>query len=118
MSLTLNFADIFEAISDVIPERRCLATPSQDFTYRQVDDMSTQYAHAFAKQGVKQGDHIGYALYNKPYCIWTILGLLKLRASLSCQIAYGCCISFLHNCTLLRDNGIIFSKHETMDATI
>lgn len=78
--MTLNLADLFEAIADELPDRCCLVCGDERRTFTQLDRRSTQLAHALAATGVRPGRHVGIHMRNSPQFVEAMLACLKLRA--------------------------------------
>jgi acyl-CoA synthetase (AMP-forming)/AMP-acid ligase II len=78
--MEFNFADIYEAIADRVPERTALVTGDVRTTYAELDEMSTRLAHHLQAQGIGQGDHVGCYLLNGPEYMATFFAALKIRA--------------------------------------
>src|SRR3954467_7746706 len=81
MALTeFNFADMFEAISDVIPDRESLVCGSRRLTFGELELRANRLAHHLQSVGVGQGDHVGTQLVNGTEYVEALLACLKLRA--------------------------------------
>lgn len=78
--MTLNLADLFEAVVDVLPDRCCLVCGDERRTFGQLDRRSTQLAHALAASGVGPGQHVGIHMRNSAQFVEAMLACLKLRA--------------------------------------
>jgi acyl-CoA synthetase (AMP-forming)/AMP-acid ligase II len=77
---TFNFADVWEAVSDRIPDRVAISCGGRNLTYRDLEERSNRLAHHLAAQGVGPGDHVGVYLTNGPEYVETMLAAWKLRA--------------------------------------
>lgn len=75
-----NFADIWEAVVDRVPDREALVFRDRRFTYGQIEARANQLAHHMATQGVGPGDHVGLYLMNCPEYVDALLAAYKLRA--------------------------------------
>ena len=73
-------ADLFECVTDTVPDRTAVVSGAQQLTYRELDRRATQLAHALAARGVDAGDHVGLYLYNVPAHVEAMLACFKLRA--------------------------------------
>ncbi|MDG6982589.1 MAG: long-chain fatty acid--CoA ligase [Nitrososphaerota archaeon] len=60
------------------PENRCLHYQGRDFTYAEVDDLSSRFASALAGLGVKKGDRVAVFLPNIPQLVIAYFGILKV----------------------------------------
>jgi acyl-CoA synthetase (AMP-forming)/AMP-acid ligase II len=78
--MEFNFADIYEAIADRVPERTALVTGDVRTTYAELDEMANRLAHHLQAQGVGEGDHVGCYLLNGPEYLATFFAALKIRA--------------------------------------
>ena len=57
--MEFNFADIYEAIADRVPERTALVTGDVRTTYAELDEQANRLAHLLQSRGIGQGDHVG-----------------------------------------------------------
>ena len=80
MTDTYNFADMWEAVADAVPERVALVHGDRTWTYADLEDRSNRAASAFRSRGVETGDHVGLHLFNGPAYVEAMLALIKLRA--------------------------------------
>jgi acyl-CoA synthetase (AMP-forming)/AMP-acid ligase II len=78
--LTYNFADVWEAISDRVPERVAITCGDVDRTYAEMEARANRFAHALAAAGVGPGDHVGIYLMNRPEYLEAMFAAYKLRA--------------------------------------
>jgi 3-oxocholest-4-en-26-oate---CoA ligase len=77
---TFNFADIWEAIADRVPEREALAVGTRRLTYAQLEERANRLANWLRGQGVEAGQHIGLYLTNGTEYLEAMLAAFKLRA--------------------------------------
>src|SRR3954454_16123769 len=75
-----NFADMFEAIVDTVPERTALITGNDRRTFAELEDRSNRLAHHFEAAGVKPGEHVGIYAYNGVEWVESMMALYKIRA--------------------------------------
>ncbi|MGZ6898389.1 MAG: acyl-CoA synthetase [Acidimicrobiia bacterium] len=76
-----NFADMFEAIVDLVPDRTaCVIVGDGRRTYAELEDRVNRMAHHLAEAGVAPGDHVGIYAYNGVEWVETMLALYKIRA--------------------------------------
>lgn len=59
------------------PKSRCIHYQGRDFTYAQVDELSSRFASALASLGVKKGDRVAIFLPNVPQLVIAFFGILK-----------------------------------------
>ena len=76
-----NFADMFEAIVDLVPERTAVVIVGRGrSTYGELEDRVNRMAHHLAAQGVGPGDHVGIYAYNGIEWVEAMMALYKIRA--------------------------------------
>lgn len=78
--MEFQVADLFEAVSDQIPEREALVLGKKRLTYAQLDKRSNKAAHMLKKIGIGKGDHIGIYAYNCIEWIEVMIGAYKIGA--------------------------------------
>jgi len=84
--MEFNFADIFEAVADQVPDRVALVTTpgltgvDTRTTYAELDEAATRFAHHLQDQGVGPGDHVGMYLLNGPEYLAAFFGAMKISA--------------------------------------
>ena len=61
-----NFADLFEGVADIAPDRTAVICGDRRFTFADLDDRSTRLANHLLASGVTTGDHVGIYAYNGP----------------------------------------------------
>ena len=59
------------------PGNTCLHYQGRDFTYAQVDELSSRFASALLSLGVKRGDRVAIFLPNTPQLVFAYFGVLK-----------------------------------------
>ncbi len=79
-NISFNLADLFESVSDALPDREAVVAGGQRLSYRQLDERANRLAHYLAGQGVKARDHVGLYLYNCSAYLEGMLACFKLRA--------------------------------------
>ena len=75
-----NVADLFESVTDAVPERLAVVCGDKRLTFAELDARANRFAHALAAEGVKAGDHVGLYLYNSVEFLEAMIGAFKLRA--------------------------------------
>src|SRR5262245_55844712 len=78
--MQFNIADLFESLTDALPDRTALVTGERRLTFRQLDERANRLAHALARRGVGAGQHVGLYLYNCGEYLEAMLAAFKLRA--------------------------------------
>ncbi len=62
------------------PQRPAIFFFDRQIRYRELDQLSTRFAHALRGLGIKQGDRVGIVLPNIPQCVIAFYGALKAGA--------------------------------------
>ncbi len=76
-----NFADLFEAIVDTVPDRTALVVGDTRRTFAEVEDRVEPPRAQPARHGRRRrGDHVGIYAYNGPEWVEGMMALYKLRA--------------------------------------
>ncbi|WP_068166238.1 acyl-CoA synthetase [Rhodococcus phenolicus] len=78
--MSLNLADLFEAIADAVPDRTALICGDGRLTYRELDAGANRLAHHLTSAGIVAGDHIGLYMRNSTEFVEALLAILKIRA--------------------------------------
>ncbi|MDV6270179.1 acyl-CoA synthetase [Rhodococcus globerulus] len=78
--MTLNVADLFEAVADAIPDRTPLILEERRLTYRELELRSNRLAHHLQSVGVKPGQHVGIHMRNCVEYVEALLACMKIRA--------------------------------------
>ncbi len=60
------------------PDRVCLHYQGRNFTYAQVDEISSRFASALVSLGVKKGDRVAIFMPNIPQLTFAYFGILKM----------------------------------------
>lgn len=77
--MSLNLADLFEAVADAVPERVAVVCEDERRTFSELDARATQLAHHLQSVGVQPGDHVALHLRNSVAFVESLLGCLKAR---------------------------------------
>jgi acyl-CoA synthetase (AMP-forming)/AMP-acid ligase II len=75
-----NLADLFERVTDAVPEREAIVSTARRLTFAQLDERANRLANALAERGVGAGQHIGLQLLNGSEYIEGMLAAFKLSA--------------------------------------
>jgi acyl-CoA synthetase (AMP-forming)/AMP-acid ligase II len=75
-----NFADLFEAIVDIHPDRTALVVGDTRRTFAELEDRTNRLAHHLRDAGIGEGDHVGIYGYNSIEWVEAMMALYKLRA--------------------------------------
>jgi fatty-acyl-CoA synthase len=78
--LDLHPASLWEAISDVVPDRLALVQGETRRTWREFDQRAAGLAGALLAQGIGAGAKVGQLLYNCPEFLESYFAILKIRA--------------------------------------
>ncbi|HEY3721831.1 MAG TPA: acyl-CoA synthetase [Acidimicrobiia bacterium] len=78
--LHYNFADLFEAIVDLHPDRTALVVGDSRRTFAELEDRANRLAHHLRDAGIGMGDHVGIYAYNGVEWVEAMMALYKLRA--------------------------------------
>lgn len=78
--MKFNLADVFETVSDSVPERVALSYEGQQISYAELDGLANQVAHLLSDNGIGAADHVSLFLKNSVEHVTGLLGLLKVRA--------------------------------------
>jgi acyl-CoA synthetase (AMP-forming)/AMP-acid ligase II len=78
--MSLNLADLFEAVVDEIPDRPALVCGDERRSFRELDRRANQLAHALTEWGISPGDHVGIHMRNSVQFVEAMLACLKVRA--------------------------------------
>jgi acyl-CoA synthetase (AMP-forming)/AMP-acid ligase II len=75
-----NIADLFECVTDAVPERTAGVCGDDRVTYAELEDGANQIAHVLADAGVARGEHVGLYLPNSIAHVAAMLGCFKIRS--------------------------------------
>ncbi len=62
------------------PDRRCVHFQGRDFSYSQVEELSSRFATSLLSLGVKRGDRVALFMPNIPQFVFSYFGILKVGA--------------------------------------
>ncbi len=79
--MALIYPDVWEAITDVMPENDAVIQGERRYSWAQYDDRSARLASAFAAAGLGVGSKVGLFLYNSPEYLEAQYAAFKIRAS-------------------------------------
>jgi acyl-CoA synthetase (AMP-forming)/AMP-acid ligase II len=74
-----NLADLFELVTDKVPDRIALVAGDRRLTYAELDARANRFGHALLDQGIEPGQWIGIHAYNRAEWIEAFIGCLKAR---------------------------------------
>jgi len=77
---TLNLAHLLEHQARLLPDRTAVVMRPWTFTYRELDDLSSQVAAGLRDLGLGPGDHIALVCPNTPHFPIAYYAILKLGA--------------------------------------
>ena len=77
---TFNFADLWEAVAERVPEREALVCGTDRRTYAELEEHANRLAHWMLEQGVRPGDYVGLYLTNSVEWVEAFLACFKIRA--------------------------------------
>jgi 3-oxocholest-4-en-26-oate---CoA ligase len=80
MAMHYNFADLFEAIVDIHPDRTAIVVGDTRRTFAELEDRVNRLAHHLRDAGIGEGDHVGIYGYNSVEWVEAMMALYKLRA--------------------------------------
>ncbi len=72
--------DLLTASAQKYPNKVCIIAGDKQYTYRQLDTLSNQFAHQLKKSGVNRGDRVAIFLGNELEQAVIIYGILKAGA--------------------------------------
>jgi fatty-acyl-CoA synthase len=78
--MTMNLADIWEAVADRLPDHTAQIHGEQRSTYRDFENRAARLAAALRQSGVGEGTKVALYLYNGNEYLETVFAALKLRA--------------------------------------
>ncbi|PCI28557.1 MAG: hypothetical protein COB67_06150 [SAR324 cluster bacterium] len=79
----ISLIDGFNRIAELYPNQPALHFLGSTLSYRQLLQLSHQFAHALIREGVQQGDLIGINLPNLPQFLIALLGAFKAGCRVS-----------------------------------
>ena len=77
--MSLHFASVWEAISDVVSDRPALICGDNERTWREYDDRASRLASVLAAHGIGADAKVGIYLHNSNEYIETQYGVFKVR---------------------------------------
>ena len=80
-NMSLNEADIFEAVADKLATEPCVSFDDEHFTFAEFDALANRMAHAIAAQGFQPAQRVMLLMRNIPEHLAAILALMKLRGA-------------------------------------
>jgi acyl-CoA synthetase (AMP-forming)/AMP-acid ligase II len=77
---TFNLADVWEAVSDRVPERTAAVCDGTRRTYAELEERANRLAHWMVARGVEPHQHVGLYLTNGIEYLEAMLACFKIRA--------------------------------------
>ena len=81
--MALNFADLFEHAADAFGERTAVISADRQVTYRELDALTNQFAHALLSIGIKQGERVCLLMTNRPEFVISCYAIARMGAVFS-----------------------------------
>ncbi|RDI30661.1 acyl-CoA synthetase (AMP-forming)/AMP-acid ligase II [Rhodococcus sp. AG1013] len=78
--MTLNIADLYEAVADAIPDRVPVVCGDERRTYAELDRRANRLAHHLESVGVQPGQHVAVHMRNRMEYVEALLACMKIRA--------------------------------------
>lgn len=78
--MSLNLADLFEAVADVVTDRTAVVCDGIRRTYGELDRRANRIARHLEDRGVAPGQHVGIHMRNRIEYVETLLACFKIRA--------------------------------------
>jgi fatty-acyl-CoA synthase len=78
--MTMNLADVWEAVADRLPDQTAQIHGEQRATYRDFESRAARLATALRQSGIGAGAKVALYLYNGNEYLETVFAALKLRA--------------------------------------
>lgn len=78
--MSMNLADAFEALSDVLADREALYVEGTRRSYAELDTGANKVGHYFESIGIGRGDHVATHMRNSIEFVESLIGTLKVRA--------------------------------------
>lgn len=78
--MTLNLANLFEAVAAAVPERVAVTSGDRRLTYAELDARANRFANHLVSSGVGPGEHVGIYMLNSVEYVEALLGCFKARA--------------------------------------
>src|SRR5579862_1872417 len=72
-----NFADVWEAVSEVVPGAPALVHGTRRITWEELDSRANGVARALVDSGVKAQDKVAQYLYNCPEYLESVFATMK-----------------------------------------
>ena len=72
-----SFADSLKETFEEVPDKAALAFQGKEFTFKQLDEWSNQFAHMLMDNGFEKGDVVGINVANIPEYVISVIGTHK-----------------------------------------
>ena len=100
--MTTTYLELINRGAKTYPDRTAIVYQDQSFTFRQVDELSSQLANAMNAAGIKQGDCIALLLNNGPYSVPVDFACVKTGIN---RVPLNSRLSISEHAKMLRDTG-------------
>ncbi|WP_127782573.1 acyl-CoA synthetase [Rhodococcus sp. X156] len=77
--MSLNLADLYEAVADALPDHEALICEGDRLTYSDLDARANRLAHHLLSLGLQPGEHVGLHMRNRIEFVEALLACLKAR---------------------------------------
>lgn len=78
--MTFNLADLYESVTDTVPDAPAIVAGERRLTYAELDERSSRLAHHLIAQGIGEGDFVGLQMSNGSEYVEAMLACFKVRA--------------------------------------
>lgn len=77
---TYNLADLFELVTDAVPDREAFVSGDRRLTYAELDERANRLGHHLLSAGIGPGEHVGLQMLNGSEYVEGMLACFKIRA--------------------------------------
>lgn len=106
----LSVVDLFKKTVEKTPDAVCFIFEDEEWTYKQIDDLSNKIAYCFKQRGYEKGDVVALFMENCPdyICFW--LGLSKIGVITALINTNQKADSLAHSINISDIKGVIFGQ--------